>query len=268
MAKNKVIKMFFMVLVIISASIILSGCKNGDISGIEINTQPPTKINIDGKEAGMSPYKNKNIKAGVINIKIGQEGIGFWNKIVELNKNISTVINWTFGKGNDYSGGYVLSMEKIGGSGSGMIVSSSPSGSSVFIGGENRGLTPLYIADLGEGDKEIKVTIPGYVNINLGVRPVVGYQIVLEAMMAKEEKVAVATPTPMSVPTNLENKIKIKTTDTGWLRVRDLPSNAGLEIDKVNPGETYDSVGTNGDWTHIIVREKQGWVSSKWVEKI
>jgi len=268
-AKTKVIKMFFTALIIISASMVLGGCGSGDIAGIEINTQPPVKIKIDGKEAGMSPYKNRSLKAGLVNIKIGQEGIGFWEKQLELKKNISTVINWTFGKSDDYSGGYILTMEKSNNKGSEMIVSSSPAKATVMVGGENRGQTPLYIADLGEGDKEIKIMLPGYNNINLGVRPVAGYQIVLEAMMAKEEKVVVATPTPGQNPDTITgNKIKIKATDTGWLRVRDLPSSAGLEIDKVNVGETFDSVGDSGDWTHIIVREKQGWVSSKFVEKI
>ncbi len=245
----------------------MGGCGSTDIAGIEINTQPSVKIKIDGKDAGMSPYKNRSIKAGIINVKVGQEGIGFWNKELELKKNISTVVYWTFGKNEVYSGGYILSMEKNNDKGSGIIVSSSPSKATVLIGGENRGLTPLLISDLGEGDKEIKISMPGYNSLNLGVRPVVGHQIVLEAMMAKEEKIAVSTPTPISAPSEAENKIKILKTDTGWLRVRDTPSSAGIEIDKVNVGEIFDSVGTSGDWTHIIVSEKQGWVSSKFVEK-
>lgn len=268
MAKIKVINIFFTALIIISASLFLGGCGSGDIAGIEINTQPSVKIKIDGKDAGMSPYKNRSIKTGTVNIKIGQEGIGFWNKELELKKNISTVIYWTFGKNDAYSGGYILSMEKYSDKGSGIIVSSSPSKATVLIGGENKGLTPLLITDLGEGDKEIKISMPGYTSLNLGVRPVIGHQIILEAMMAKEEKIAVSTPTPVNMPLESENKIKILKTDTGWLRVRDMPSSAGLEIDKVNVGEIYDSVGDSGEWTHIIVREKQGWVSTKFVEKI
>lgn len=247
---------------------VLSGCESNDISGIEINTQPSTKVKLDGKEAGMSPYKNRSLKAGLINVKVGQEGIGYWEKQLELKKNISTVINWTFGKNDDYSGGYILSMEKSTGSDSSIIISSSPARATVLIGGENRGLTPLFISNLGEGDKEVKISMPGYNSINLGIRPVEGHQIVLEAMMAKEEKVVVVTPTPAQSPVDSSNMIKIKTTDTGWLRVRDNPSATGVEIDKVNVGETYDSVGSMGDWTHIIVREKQGWVSTKFVEKI
>lgn len=245
----------------------MSGCGSTNIAGIEISTQPPTKIKIDGKDAGMTPYKNRSIKAGLIDIKLGQEGIGFWSKQIELKKNISSVISWTFGKNETYSGGYILSMEKVGGKDSGMIVSSSPAKASVFVGGENRGITPLFIANLGEGDKEVKISMPGYTSLNLGVRPVEGYQIVLEGMMAKEEKIMVVTPTTVQT-LEQSSKIKILPTDTGWLRVRDMPSSAGLEIDKVNVGETYDTVGDSGEWTHIIVREKQGWVSTKFVEKI
>lgn len=216
----------------------------------------------------MSPYKNRSVKAGIVDIKIGQEGIGYWSKQLELKRNISTVVNWTFGKNEDYSGGYILSMEKTGGNDSGMIVSSSPAKASVFVSGENRGLTPLFISNLGEGDKEIKISLPGYTSLNLGVRPVAGHQIVLEGMMAKEEKIILVTPTPMQSPDVAGSKVKILSTDTGWLRVRDMPSSAGLEIDKVNTGEIYDTVGDSGEWTHIIVREKQGWVSTKFVEKI
>lgn len=268
MAKTKVINIFFTAIIIISASVILGGCGLAEIAGIEISTQPSTKIKIDGKEAGMSPYKNKAMKAGTVEIKIGQEGIGFWNREIELKKNISTVINWSFGKSNDYSGGYILSMEKTGGNDSGIIVSTSPVKATVFIGGENRGLTPLYVDNLGGGDKEVKISLPGYTSLNLGIRPVASHRIILEGILAKEEKIVIVTPTPIQTPDVIGNKIKIKSTDTGWLRVRDMPSSAGLEIDRVNPGEIYDSVGDSGEWTHIIVREKQGWVSSKWVEKI
>lgn len=268
MAKIKVINIFFTALIIISASLVLGGCGSKDIAGIEITTQPPVKIKIDGKEAGMSPYKNRAIKTGLVEIKIGQEGIGFWNKQLDLKKNISTIINWTFGKSDNYSGGYVLSMEKSWEKNSGIIIASSPYRATVLIGGENRGQTPIFLADLTDGDKEIKIVMPGFVSINLGVRPVEGYQIVLEAILAKEEKVIVVTPTPISSPQEVGSKIKILKTDTGWLRVRDLPSLAGLEIDRVNPEEIYDTVGDSGEWTHIIVREKQGWVSTKFVEKI
>lgn len=267
MAKKPVINMFFTALIIISASLVLSGCGSSNIAGIEISTQPPTKIKIDGKDAGMSPYKNRSIKAGIVDITLGQEGIGFFAKQIELKKNISSVVNWTFGKSDIYSGGYILSMEKNGGKESEMIVSSSPSKAAVFVGGENRGLTPLFIPNLSEGDKEVKITLPGYTSVHLGVRPVVGHQIILEAMMAKEEKVVVVTPTQAQTPEQ-GSKIRILPTDTGWLRVRDMPTSAGMEIDKVNVGETYDTVGDSGDWTHIIVREKQGWVLSKFVEKI
>jgi len=267
MAKIKVINIFLTTLIIISASLILGGCGLTPIAGIEITTQPSVKIKIDDKDAGMSPYKNRSMKVGTVEVKLGQEGIGFWSRQIELKKNISTVINWTFGKDEIYSGGYILSMEKTGGKQSSMIVSSSPAKATVFVGGENRGLTPLYIADLTDGDKEVKITIPGYNNINLGVRPVIGHQIVLEAVLAKEERI-ILTPTPISSPQELGNKIKIKSTDTGWLRVRNMPNSTGTEIDKVNVGEIFDSVGDSGEWTHIIVREKQGWVSSKFVEKI
>ena len=63
-------------------------------------------------------------------------------------------------------------------------------------------------------------------------------------------------------------KVKIKETETGWLKVREASSSASREIKRVNPGETYDLILQDGDWTKIDLGNNQtGWVSSKYVEK-
>ena len=58
----------------------------------------------------------------------------------------------------------------------------------------------------------------------------------------------------------------IKTTETGWLRVRNAGSLTGTEIAKVNTGGKYSVLETAGDWVKIKVSDTvQGWVSKAYV---
>jgi len=64
-------------------------------------------------------------------------------------------------------------------------------------------------------------------------------------------------------------KIKIGTTPTGWLRVRNAPSISGAEVAKVNTGETYDVLESAPGWKRIKVSETlQGWVSADYVTAV
>lgn len=58
----------------------------------------------------------------------------------------------------------------------------------------------------------------------------------------------------------------IKTTETGWLRVRSAPSLSGTELAKVNSGEKYSVLEQGTGWIKIKVSDTiQGWVSADYV---
>lgn len=62
-------------------------------------------------------------------------------------------------------------------------------------------------------------------------------------------------------------KATIKTTTTGWLRVRSLPSLSGVELAKVNTGQVFDVLEEKTGWIKIKVSETvTGWVSADYVE--
>jgi hypothetical protein len=57
----------------------------------------------------------------------------------------------------------------------------------------------------------------------------------------------------------------IKDTGTGWLRVRDQASNAGVEVAKVNVGQNYPYVSTLNGWFEITYSPgKNGWISGQY----
>lgn len=64
-------------------------------------------------------------------------------------------------------------------------------------------------------------------------------------------------------------KVKIKSTPTGWLRVRDSANLNGKEITRVNVGTEYEVVEEQTGWVKIKVsNDIQGWVSSDYVEVV
>lgn len=243
-------------------------------SGIEIMSYPSAKVFLDNKEVGMTPYKNQGLKPGELAVKLITTDNKEWNRTVELKNNVDTVIDWEFGKDGQDQSGYIINMENTGDKQTGMLVNAIPDKASVSIDGEIKGFSPIKIGNIGEGDKQITVSYPGYKSITIFVKAINNYSLIIEANLA-QEKAAIAndtTPTPESSPsaqqTSPKIMVTIKATETGWLRVRENPSTIGAEVGKVKPGEKYELLDENTEWYKIqLGTGKSGWISTKYAEK-
>lgn len=249
-------------------AIVLGACSlTPQRSGVEIMSTPAAKVYIDGKEAGMTPYKNNNLKPGQMRVRLSTGKGNDWEKQIRLENYSDTVIDWDLG---DNSNGYILTLERLGGTKAGLLVNAAPDASAVAIDGEIKGFSPLKIEDIQEGDKQITVSYPGYTSKTIFAKGVAGYQLVIEATLSAEAApVATASPTPAANPDlSTQSYVMIKTTETGWLRVRDTASTNGKELAKVKPGEKYPLLEESKGWSKIKVSETvSGWVSSAYVGK-
>jgi len=254
-------------------AVILGGC--GLIpkkSAVEIMSNVTAKVFINGKEAGVTPYKNSSLVPGEIEIKMEAEG-QTWTRKLMLHNNVNTVVDWEFGKSEEQSGGYILYMEKTGdGKKAGIMISGSPDKSSVHIDGEVKGFTPMRLDDIGQGDRQVSITYPAYKGLNVFVKAIKGYQLVIEANLAsqKEQLEITEEPTPTdTAEITIKKRILIKETETGWLRVREQPNSGSIEVKKVNPGEKYDLLEEQEGWYKIdLGNGKSGWVNAKYAEII
>ncbi|MFA6250304.1 MAG: PEGA domain-containing protein [Candidatus Shapirobacteria bacterium] len=240
-------------------------------ASIEIMSVPSAKVHINGKEAGMTPYKNSSLMPGEIEIKltaVNQE----WSKKIILQNNVNTVVDWNFDKNENLSGGYVLYMEKTGDlNRAGLLINATPDKSAVHIDGQIKGFSPLRIDEIGEGDRQITISYPAYKTANVFVKAIKGYQLIIEADLGNQpEEVVIEENRPTATPVNLQKQmVIIKKTETGWLRVRNKADAAGEEISKVKPDEEYQLVEEKTDWMLIDLGDgKQGWISAKYAEKI
>ena len=76
-------------------------------------------------------------------------------------------------------------------------------------------------------------------------------------------------PIISSASANLNKpRVQILSTPTGFLRVRQDSSVAGLEIAQVKPGESYELIDEKTGWFEIKLTDgKLGWISSSYAKK-
>ncbi len=264
---------FKLTLLLIISSLFLSGCLLvARKSAIEINSYPVAKVFLDGKEMGMTPYKNRALLPKEVEVKLVTNDKE-WSKRIKLQNNISTVVDWEFGKDNENSGGYILYLEKTGDKNkAGIMINTTPAKSTVVIDNEVKGLSPIRISNIGEGDKHLTLSYPNHKTIDIFMKSVLEYQLVVDAILPEEvviiqeeENIEDLTTEINNVPTTT---IKIKETETGWLRVRETSSSVAKEVGRVYPGEVYPLIEEKTDWYKIDLGEgKNGWVASSYGEK-
>ncbi|MDD4135615.1 MAG: PEGA domain-containing protein [Candidatus Shapirobacteria bacterium] len=261
-------------LILVLASIFLGGCSlSPKKSGIEIISYPTAKVFINNKEMGSTPYKNLDLKPGDNEIKL-VSGTREWKKTIELQNNINTVIDWQLSDDSSGDSGYILYLEKTGDKKPSLLVNTNPNKTTVKIDGEVKGISPIKINGLGEGDRQLVVSFPGYKDVNIFMKAIAGYQLVVNAQLAKEKNDIGQIIEPPTEATNSslnldqDQKIIIKETETGWLKVRESSSSSSKEITKVNPGESYVLLEEGIDWYKIDLGSSgNGWISATYASK-
>ena len=158
---------------------------------------------------------------------------------------------------------------------SGLMISANPDKAAVSIDGEIKGFTPMRMDDIGQGDKQVTITFPGHKNVNLYVKALAGYQLVIEAKMIEEKVGQTQTAElelevePIEKIEESQSEVKVKETETGWLRVRQASSSASREIMRINPGETYELLDEGGGWYKIGLGDgATGWISARYADKL
>lgn len=264
----------WLIVLVLCSCLFLGGCSlSNKRSAVEIDSYPVAKVFINGKEMGLTPYRNRNLTPGEIEIRLEANGKS-WTRKIKLQNNISTVVDWEFGNNDDENGGYVLYLEKTGDKNkAGLLTNSVPNKSTITIDNEIKGMSPLKINDIGQGDKHIALSYPGHKTVDVFAKSLKGYQLIVEAVLsedtiAENNKEEQEVENPDLVMTPQQKTVTIKETETGWLRVREKESSVSKEVGRVKPGETYPVIEETTDWYKIDLGDnKNGWISVNYAEK-
>ena len=229
-------------------------------TGIRISSIPNgADVEINDKNMGKTPFENLDLKPGEITVKLKYKDI-IWQKKIEMNDGTVTMINRDLSSDMLSSAGEVLSLNK----GSGVSLLSFPDGADVEINDKNMGKTPLFL-DLPEGEYTFLIKHSNYLNRNIKAAIPAGFKLVLDVDLAITETDLTNIPVPVTTQTA---KVVVKSTPTGFLRVRDKPSLLGKEVSQVKPGDELILLEELSGWDRVrLISGGEGYISSSYVEK-
>lgn len=236
-------------------------------AGLRITTSEPAKILIDGKEMGSSPFEDQNLTAGkfLITVKLISEaspsGKISWQGYVDLYPGTLTVLNRELANFSTAQSGELITL----GQGKGVTVVSIPTDAEVIIDGKSRGRSPLSLRDISEGEHLFIINKDGYLKRNIKPTIVDGFNLTLSVDLAISEIDLTRNPT---IPISATARVVVKSTPTGFLRVRSLPNADSNEVSRVKPGETLTLLEEVPNWNRVRLSDgKEGYVSSSYTEK-
>ena len=271
-------------LILIFSAFFLSGCTIPGLpqkkSGLQVNVMHDERASIflDGMNAGQSPYKSEELKSGTYTLRIVPEDSSkqAYETTVKLGPGLLTVMNWSFGKTVEESGGEMFELVKLPSKNkTELSIVTNPDNIIVKVDGQSKGFSPLILTDLSEGNHALTLTAPGYVERTSNPKLMNGYRIIVTTKLAREplatepaeetpaeetepsteNSTSTASPTPKPSPTPKVTPkpsaspaasgsastpdfpyVEISETSTGWLRVRAQASSTAEELAKLDVG--------------------------------
>lgn len=229
-------------------------------AGIRITSVPSSTVFLNGVEMGQTLYLDEALKAGKYQVKLEADQSS-WQGVVELVEGKVTLVNRELGGSEASSSGEVLVLNE----GQGVVVTSNPSESEVEIDGKLAGQTPLSVYDLLPGDHTFILSHEGFLkrSIRAKLPERMSLQINVDLALSELELGAFKPPVIIS-----QEKLLVKSTPLGFLRVRDKPSLAGKEVAQVLSGESIIMLEDLNSWYKIKLTDAtEGYVSAVYVEK-
>ena len=230
-------------------------------AGIKIMSAPEAaEVFIDGVSVGKTPFVDENLKKESVSVKL-KSGSASWVRDVRLNSGTVTIINRELAEDEASSSGEILTLSK----GSGVNIISDPEGAEVEIDGRIYGKTPTFV-NIGAGEHIFVLSKNGFLKRSIKALVPAGFTLGLNVDLALSELDLSNLATPNIAVTE---KLKVLSTPTGFLRVRDKPNLVGKEIARVLPGDELILLEDLNSWFRVRLTDgKEGYVSSQYVEKL
>lgn len=236
----------------------LSMVNLGQKSGIKVLSTPEkATVYINNQKKGETPYEETDLMSGDYLVRLDSVG-NSWQGQVSLTPGTLTVLNRELGKTG--GSGEMLALAD----GRGVTIVTTPTRAQVEIDGQPIGETPLK-RDLPPGEHTFIITHDHYNKKTIRANVPQKFSLILSVDL---ELMAANLPAPATPAPKAAVVLKVKTTPTGFLRVRDKPSLAGVEIGRINSGEELELLEEGASWDKIKTSGGlEGYVFVTYVEK-
>ncbi len=271
-------------------SVMLSGCSliKTTPSGIQVLSNIPASVTIDGQKAGDAPFESTTYKASKHTILITPSDNTYPKRetALTLRPGFVTQLDWTFGKTDAESSGIAFEYEDAKKSdGVELQLVATPDNIPVSVDGKSVGMTPLLLEGLSPQTHSILFQAPGYAAIERSIQLVKGTRVLVTAKLAR---LPLPSPTPLPTPasasatpvpqsgtssddailtksTTSKPYVKILNTPTDFLRVRADAAASAAELARLSVGSSVPYAGASASgWLKVTYDTgKTGWVSGQ-----
>ncbi len=228
-------------------------------SGLRVLATPQAKVFVDSNEVGETPYENTGLASKEYDVKVISGDLS-WQGRVKLFRGTLTILNRELARETTSSAGEILSLEK----GSGVTIISSPDGADIEIDGKVYSKTPTKI-DITAGAHTFNISKGNYLKRSINVTVPENYNLILNVDLALSEADLTNINTPVITETQV---VVVKSTPTGFLRVREKASVSSKEVAQVKPGDELVLLEEVTNWNRVRLPDgTEGYVSITYVEK-
>lgn len=254
--------------------------RSPEVSSLRVDSFPRATVFLNDKQVGQTSYLAENLSPGQYKIKLLPAGgvtgtYVSWEAKIRLTAGTLTYISRNLGSTDELSSGQSMTLERLAlGDSKELAVVSDPDGADVFVDGQGEGKSSLILRNLSLGDHEVVISDPGYFDQVVRGKIIGGYRLNVIAKLAKiPEGTANASPSAQPTAALVGSQsgeiakpyVVIKTTETGFLRVRADSDLSATEVAKVKPGEKYPLLSQISGWVKIKLPTLFGWVSDQYV---
>lgn len=228
-------------------------------AGLRVLSTPQAQVFIGGDQMGETPYENTNLLAQEYDVKIISNDLT-WQGKIKLGGGTLTIVNRELAKDTTSSAGEILTLDK----GRGVTVISSPDGADIEIDGKVYGKTPTKI-DTDPGEHTFNLSKGNYLKRSINASVPENYNLILNVDLALSEADLTNINTPVITQTPM---VVVRSTPTGFLRVREKASTSSKEVAQVKPGDELVLLEELPSWNRVRLPDgTEGFVSVSYVEK-
>lgn len=269
----------FAVFVLIKLFYDISSKKEGRL---QVLSRPGAALFIDNVMKGNTPYTG-TLKAGEYLLKVVPDGIATqaasWQKKISVVTGALTHVDVQLDSTDiaSWADVYWLTGRGMFDKTSGLTIETEPSGALIYIDNDEKGVSPLTLENVSQGNHELSVFMPSFsrrskkINVNPGYQLHAYMKLALDPSQKSQYTILEPTPGTATSAASIKepaNTVRILDTPTGWLRVRYEPTLAASESARVNPGQRFELLEEQSGWYKIkIDGQKEGWISSMYAQK-
>lgn len=244
----------------------LAGCslpfQKKEVSGLQVTTDGiAATVYLNGNKSGTTPYSDQTLKPGSYTVRLEPDDseLATYETSVNLYPTTLAVMNWTFGKTTETSGGIIYELEPLKRKkDANFSLASIPDGAIVKVDDVSQGFTPVLMKSMTPGTHRFLVTLPSYKDAEDSINVAEGFQMDVTVKLAKQKASVIPDEDVMTASDEASSSAQVATSSAK--KGTPTPTPKVSATPKLSPSPTKASTSSATGKTVTITETGTGWL--------